>query len=71
MPHDAELITASYEDTVKSLFTVFLGNTIAAAASIDPAQQRKAAEQAFQHGVATARAARDRAIQLLSGAAIA
>jgi hypothetical protein len=63
---DAELISESYADTIKSLYTVFLGNVIAAAGSPDPAQQRKAAEQAFQHGIATARSVRDRAIQLLS-----
>jgi len=70
MSQDAELITASYADTVKSLYTIFLGNMIAAAGSNNPAQQRKDAEQAFQHGIETARSVRDRAVQLVSAVGI-
>ena len=70
MLQDADLITASYADTVKSLYAVFLGNVIAAAGSDNPAQQQKAAEQAFQHGIQTARSVRDRAVQLISAVEI-
>jgi len=71
MSQDSDLIAESYAEALKTIFATFLTNTIAAAASPDPDQQRKAAEQDFQNGIRMARQVRDRAIQLLSPAQIA
>ena len=65
MAQDAELIAQAYESTVKSLFGVFFSNRVSAKAAKDPNAALLEAEHAFQKGMAAAREARDRAIQLL------
>jgi hypothetical protein len=66
---DAELITQAYEATVKALFGVFHTSRIAPGTK-DPAAALREADQAFQRGIAAAKASRDRAFELLGGAGV-
>ena len=67
--NESDLIDQAYEALVKSLFGVFHTSRITAAAAKDPKAAQLEADHAFQRGLAAAKASRDRALQLLDGAA--
>jgi len=60
--NEQELIASAYEDAIKKLYAVLFDSFVQASGGADEEQQ---AEENFRIGVAKARHARERALQLL------